>query len=158
MRHALTELLRGLGAAPEWTRRGDARLVLALDGPTPVTSRALDDLARPRVPGLAELGWVEVDGERWPVPVGPPGDGTLADALVSAGWWLAGLQETAITARDRHGRVPFAATLQARLGDAPGGPLRPAVDALRRLLADTLRQSGVDCPGGRGAARPGPSP
>ena len=147
MRYALTELLRGLGAVPEWARRDDARLVLALDGPTPVTHQALGDLARPRVPSLDELGWAETDGERWPVAIGPPGAARLADALASAGWWLAGLQEAAITARDRHGRVPFDATLQARLGDAPGGPLRPTVDALRRLLAATLRQSGVGVPG-----------
>ena len=147
VRHALAELLRGLGAAPVWTRCGDARLVLATDGPDGVTTQALGDLAAPRVPEPAELGWIEIDGERWPVPVGPPGSARLADALVSAAWWLAGLQEAAITARDPHGRVPFAATLQAQLGDAPGAPLRPAVDALRRLLADALRQRGVDLPG-----------
>ncbi len=147
VRYGLEELLHGLGLAPDWARRGDARVVVALDGPWAVTEQALGDLASPRSPEVGHLGRVEIGGEHWPVPIGPAGVARPGDAVASAAWWLAGLHEAAVPERDEHGRVPFAATLQARLGDTPGGPLRPAVDALRRLLAGTLRQQGVETPG-----------
>lgn len=146
VRYGLAELLRGLGLEPAWVRRDDATLAVAMGGPLAVTEQALDGLASPRRPDVDRLGRVEIEGERWPVPIGPPGKARLGDAMASAGWWLAGLQEEAVTVRDAHGRVPFSATLQADLGDAPGGPLRPPVDALRRLLADTLRQRGIEVP------------
>ncbi len=154
LRYGLAELLRGLGAAPVWTRRGDARLVVArvpdepADGPAlalSVTDRALADLATPRRPAVADLGWAEVDGERWPVPVGPAGPSDAGgDRVAGAAWWLAGLQERAVAVRDRHGRFPYAESLQAALGDGPGGPLRPAVDATRTWLGRELRAVGVD--------------
>ncbi len=153
VRHGLAELLRGLGIAPVWTRRGDARLAVGVGGreesggDLAVTPAALADLADPRVPTVAELGRLDVGGVAWPVPVGPPGPATVGDAVAGAAWWLAGLQERATTGRDVHGRVPYAATLQSRLGDAPGGPLRPAVDAVRQRLAEALGERGVAVPG-----------
>ena len=113
-----------------------------------VASDALADLDAPRQPAVEDIGWVEIGGERWPVPVGPAGDtDRLGDLVAAAAWWLAGLQERATDERDRHGRFPYAASLQAALGDAPGGPLRPAVDAYRRRLAEALGAAGVEVPG-----------
>ena len=144
--------MRGLGLAPVWTRRGDARLAVVLgegggDGAElVVTEAALGHLETPRVPAVGDLGWIRAEGEAWPVPVGPAGAATTGDAVAGAAWWLAGLQERA-GPRDEHGRAPFAASLQARLGDGPGGPLRPAVDAARAALADELGRRGIDVPG-----------
>ena len=72
--------------------------------------------------------------------------------LGSAFWWLAGVQEAATVERDRHGRFPYARSLQHELArangaDAPGTALRPAVDAYRSWLGEALRQLGVDVPG-----------
>ena len=160
VRYGLAELLRGLGLEPVWTRRGDARLAVAMGereasgGDLVVTPAALHDLGAPRVPAVAELGWLDgpprpggVEGAAWPVPVGPAGPATVGDAVASAAWWLAGLQERATTERDVHGRVPYAASLQSKLGDGPGGPLRPAVDAVRQRLAAELGRRGVRVPG-----------
>ncbi|WP_412062741.1 hypothetical protein [Rubrivirga sp. IMCC45206] len=149
VRYGLEELLRGLGLAPAWVGRGDARLVLATDPAGAdglvlrVTPQASADLATPRLPAVDALGWLAVDGERWPVPVGPPGEATLGDAVAGAAWWLAGLQERATAARDAHGRVAHADSLQSRL-DGPGGATRPAVDAVRRALGHALRARGVE--------------
>jgi hypothetical protein len=121
----------------------------------PVSAAALDGLGRPSVPTPDGLGWVEVEGERWPLPAAArSGEEAAGDLVASAAWWLAGLQETATRERDRHGRFPYAASLQARLEGGPGGPLRPAVDAYRRALGHLLRQSGVDVPGRTWGGRP----
>ena len=112
---------------------------------TPEAARALVEPHPARA-----LGWTEIGGERWPLPVGPSGDrpGPLggeggADLVASAAWWLAGLQEVNAE-RDVHGRFPYRASLQARLGDGPGGALRPAVDAYRAALGAALRRVGVE--------------
>ena len=155
LRYGLSELLRGLGLTPDWVHRDDARLVVSADGAAEagqlalrVSPRALADLVTPRLPAVSALGWVDAQGERWPVPVGPPGPSdALGDLIAGGAWWLAGLQEHATGARDRHGRVPFDASLQAALCDAPGGPLRPAVEAYRARLSTALRAHGIDTPG-----------
>ena len=142
-----------------WTRRDDAALTVErgparppspVPGPPPplrVSDVALDALMTPRPAEPARLAHVVVEGERWPVPVGDAGAATGGNVIAGAAWWLAGVQEAATETRDRHGRVPYGASLQSALGDAPGGPLRPAVDAYRTWLADALRQRGVDVPG-----------
>lgn len=156
LRYGLEELLRGLGFAPEWTARDGARLLVEVDGEDRageglclrVSEFALADLDAPRQPAVGALGWTSIEGEHWPVPVGPAGEtARLGDLVAAAAWWLAGLQEQAGAARDRHGRFPFAVSLQAALGDRPGGPLRPAVDAYRRRLAEALRAAGIETPG-----------
>lgn len=151
VRYGLTELLRGLGLRPAWTRRG-AQLAVTTseDEPAPLTLRlstaAVDALLRPSIPDIGRLATLMIDGEPWPLPVGT-NDDTPGDVVASAAWWLAGLQEHATAERDVHGRFPYAASLQSRLGRAPGGPLRPAVDAYRQWLGARLRQAGVDVPG-----------
>ncbi|MEM0964029.1 MAG: hypothetical protein AAGK21_15990 [Bacteroidota bacterium] len=155
VRYGLTELLRVLGLSPDWHRRGDARLVVALDEEATlrVTTDALAHLDRPGAPAAGPLAHVEIDGERWPVPVGRSGKAPLGDLAVGAAWWLAGIQERGGD-RDRHDRFPYAASLQAALGDAPGGPLRPAVDAYRQRMAVHLRTLDVDLPGRSWAGAP----
>ncbi|PAP76770.1 hypothetical protein BSZ37_10155 [Rubrivirga marina] len=154
VRYGLDELLRGLGLAPEWTHRDSARLGVSTEEGRGdglwlrITPQALADLATPRLRTSAEAGRVKIDGEAWPVPVGPSGPtDALGDLVAGAAWWLAGLQERAVSERDRHGRFPYARSLQAALGAAPGGPLRPAVDVYRRRLAAALREAGIDVPG-----------
>lgn len=166
LRYAVEELLRGLGLRPAWAAPAAARLYVGPDPQTAApaalrfwtgaaTSQAL---LRPAGPPN-EPGGLIVDGERWPLPVGPagvpgadPADTVEADVVGSAFWWLAGWQEAATVARDVHGRFPYELSLQAALErrggpDAPGGPARPAVDAYRRWLADALRQRGIAVPG-----------
>ena len=154
--YGVEELLRGLGLRLYPARRGDARLVVSSSGAAPpgalgltLTSEAARDLAEPRPARADALGWAEIDGERWPLPVGPAGGRPAldapggADVVASAAWWLAGLQEVGAE-RDAHGRFPYRASLQAALGDGPGGPLRPAVDAYRAALGADLRRVGVE--------------
>ena len=152
--YGVEELTRGLGLRPEPVRRGDARLVVSCEGGAAdgalgltLSAEAVRDLVRPRPARADALGWLEVDGERWPLPVGPPGVRDGGDLGAAAAWWLAGLQEAATTVRDAHGRFPYGASLQAALGDGPGGPLRPAVDAYRAWLGGALRRVGVEVPG-----------
>lgn len=148
VRYGLTELLRGLGRTPAWVRREDARLLIA-QGDTDralewsASDGALEDLVHRRVPTPDALGWTDVDGQRWPVPVGGPGEATLGTLAAAAGWWLAGVQEVSIRERDAHQRFPYARSLQAALANKPGGPLRPAVDAYRRRVAGALERAGV---------------
>lgn len=154
VRYGVEELLRGLGLRPAWARWDEARLAVGGgEAPDPgrlvlpVSGAAVDALVQPRAPRPGACGWAAVDGERWPVPAGAPDEAPPGDLVASAAWWLAGLQERATAVRDRHGRFPYAASLQAALGDAPGGPLRPAVDAYRRWLGGALRARGVAVPG-----------
>ena len=152
--YGLEELLRGLGLRPAPARRDDARVVVSAGGAAPpgalgltLSPEAARDLAEPRPARADALGWTEIDGERWPLPVGPPGARPAlggADLVASAAWWLAGLQEAATPERDEHGRFPHAASLQSALGDGPGGALRPAVDAYRAGLGAALRRVGVE--------------
>ena len=158
VRYALAELLRGLGLAAEPVRRDDARLVVGAEPDARSSALRLRTDASGWVEAGGGMGGLEVEGERWPLPVGPRGTPAAdaagavdADVLGSAFWWLAGVQERAAAERDAHGRFPYAASLQAELAgrssDAPGGPLRPAVDAYRRWLGSALRAVGVDVPG-----------
>jgi len=161
-RYALDELLRGLGLEASLARREDARIVVSEDPPASLALRfrvKVDALGVSRSIELETLGWLEHEGERWPLPVGvadvsasDPSESMDADVLGSAFWWLAGVQEAATIERDRHGRFSYARSLQAKLAeahgsDAPGTAQRPAVDAYRQWLAGALRQLGVDVPG-----------
>ncbi len=155
VRYGLEELLRGLGLRPALTRRDDAQLIVTVDpsrsggeGWTlPVSPAAIAGLVAVRRIDSGVLGHLEIEGERWPLPLSLAGAEAEGDVVASAAWWLAGIQEYATAERDRHGRFPYRASLQACLGDAPGGPLRPAVDAYRSWLAAGLRARGVDVPG-----------
>ena len=160
-RYALDELLRGLGLRVTPARRDEARIVVST---TPSAATAALQFRVEAEGGvqsveLADLGWLEDQGERWPLPAGPsgtpaadPAQGIDADVLGSAFWWLAGVQEATTVERDRHGRFPYAQSLQLELAaanglGAPGTARRPAVDAYRRWLGEALRQLGVAVPG-----------
>lgn len=144
--YALTVLLEPLGLTPAWTprealgggvyygprpdRQPDGVLALRLD---PATA-AFFDAGGPYDPAaVAEVEW---DGEAWPVLF--PGE-RGGDLVASAFFWLSGWQEVTTTARDVHGRFPYAASLQAALG-CVGQPL---VDVYRSVLAEGLAQRGV---------------
>ena len=80
--------------------------------------------------------WVAWEGERWPLLFGTT---AAPDLVASAFFWLSGWQEHTTRTRDRFGRFPFAASLQARWGTAT----RPVVDAYREWLAERLEQAGL---------------
>ena len=149
-RHALRMLLAPLGFDPLWTRgaalkRLDVRPGLYY-GPDPPSSPdvlpirlreetlAFFDGRRPYAPDRAR--WRTWEGERWPVLFGADGED---DPVASAFFWLSGWQEHTVRARDRHGRFPYAASLQARW-DLGG---RPAVEAYRAWLAEGLAALGA---------------
>lgn len=151
--YALGELLRGLGLRAEPVRRGDAALYVGTaPEAAPPSALRLRLSTAPMARRPEELGWLVHDGARWPLPVGPVGDHDDAGGIVeadivrSAFWWLAGVQELGAPT-DVHGRFPYEGSLQHRLGDAPGGALRPAVDAYRRWLGDALGRRGIAVPG-----------
>ncbi len=135
VRYALEELLRGFGRTPVWTRAVDARIYA---GPDP--ENAAPDGLRFRLgvdsteailePGPVEtVGWLESQGERVPLPVGPKGRPSSnsrhiidADVLGSAFWWLTGAQETCANGADK--RFAYELSIQSRLDCA----LLPAVE------------------------------
>ncbi|MDX1545534.1 MAG: polysaccharide deacetylase family protein [Rhodothermales bacterium] len=147
-RYALRMLLLPLGLAPRWVERG------ALAGPglyygpeeEALPAGCVSLSLRPetaayfagRSPYPADrVRWMEWGGTRWPVLFDDAEEG---DLVASAFFWLAGWQEHTVPERDRHGRFPYAASLQAAFGT----PLRPAVDAYRERLAERLQAAGVD--------------
>lgn len=88
----------------------------------------------PVAPG--EVGWLDWDGRRWPLPFHAP---TGPDVVASAFYWLSGWQEVACRERDAYGRVPYSASLQAQLGTIG----LPAVDAAREWLGARLHDQGI---------------
>lgn len=80
-----------------------------------------------------QVQWETWEGEQWPV-LFPGTQGERGDVVASAFFWLSGWQEHVTMRRDRHGRFPHAASLQAHWGTTT----RPAVDAYREWLATDL--------------------
>lgn len=148
--YALRMLLLPLGWAPRWVDRatletlqtgiyyGPAQKswppgVLAV--PLHESTLAYFASEAPYPPERVRWRW---DGqERWPVLFGSP-DGSDDDPIASAFFWLSGWQEHTNRARDEHGRVRYASTLQADLGLAA----QPPVDAARTALARSLVRAG----------------
>ncbi len=140
--YALETLLAPLGLVPVWTPReslkhglyhgewpdGLPAAVLALRLGS-ATSAFFDSDAAYAPDRIAYTDW---DGERWPV-LFPDASGT-GDIVASAFFWLSGWQEVQTRERDVHGRFPYAASLQAKLG-CIGQPL---VDVYREALAERL--------------------
>lgn len=146
-RYALDALLAPLGLVPTWTPRGalgdglyygpspeelpESVVALRL---APATVAFFNSGASYPPASVAAVAW---DGEDWPV-LFPEAEGG-GDLVASAFFWLAGWQEVTTTARDVHGRFPYAASLQASLGTAR----RPFVDVYREVLAGRLAVRGV---------------
>ncbi len=80
-----------------------------------------------------QVHWRELDSVRYPVLFNgsnPAKD----DIIASAFFWLSGWQEYTISDRDRHGRFPFASSLQAAFGIAR----EPVVEVYREVLKQQL--------------------
>ena len=155
--YAAEELLRPLALVPRLVSRETLGASGLYVGPEPeqVASGAVRIRQRPEtVEALLRERPVaagEVSSLRWsggeaalPFPLGgaPAADPTGivdADVLASVFWWLSGAQERATRTRDRWGRVRYADSLQAALGQ----PLATPVDAMRQWLGDALRQRDV---------------
>lgn len=142
-RYALRMLLLPLGLVPRWADRAALPAGGLYYGTNPaglpenVVSIPLDastagyfESGRPY--DLEAVRWEAWEGERWPLLFGE-------DLVAAAFFWLSGWQEFTTPERDRHGRFPHAASLQARLGTTT----RPAVDAYRVRLAARLADAGV---------------
>ncbi|MFN3597222.1 MAG: DUF7033 domain-containing protein [Rubricoccaceae bacterium] len=160
LRYAAEELLAGLGLRPAWTSPGEVgegiyagpdpegRLASGALAPAALRLRLSEaGLAAVRAPGPVaphNTAWLAHEGACAPLPfasgtaAADPARTVEADVLASAFWWLARAQETA-GPRDRHGRFPFAASLQAALGTA----LVPSVDVMRAWLGAALRARGA---------------
>ena len=142
--YALRMLLLPLGIDPQWVDRADLTDRGLYYGPDPdavpasvLRLRLAPDTA-PYFDGFTPyrsrwVRWQRWWGERWPVLFGDP-ETDEADLVASAFFWLSGWQEYTVAARDRHGRFPHHASLQARFGTTT----RPAVDAYREHLAEAL--------------------
>lgn len=144
-RYALETLLRPMGLTPGWVTPAELPEAGLYYGLRPEATAArvalplLPDTAaffeRPAPYDARRVGWLAWEGERWPVLFG----GAEPDLVASAFFWLSGWQELASAERDAHGRFPYEASLQARLGTA----VRPAVDAYREVLAGRLAAAGL---------------
>ncbi|HMB93256.1 MAG TPA: hypothetical protein VKP65_20560, partial [Rhodothermales bacterium] len=139
--YALQMLLLPLGLEPAWVEKEalgkqglyygpdatqDAEVLTILLNPRTVSFFASEARYQPE-----QMHWIEWKGERWPVLFGEA-DTPRGDLVASVFFWLSGWQEQTTTTRDRHGRFPHAASLQAQWGTTT----RPAVDAYREWLAE----------------------
>ena len=147
--YALRMLLLPLGIDPQWVHRADlddSGLYYGLDPDTVPASVLRLRLARETVSFFEDpmpyrsrrVRWRRWQGERWPVLFTDP-ETDEDDLVASAFFWLSGWQEHTASARDRHGRFPHHASLQARFGTTT----RPAVDAYREHLAAALADRAV---------------
>lgn len=145
-RYALEELLRPLGLEPAWDASGGSGLWYGRDGQEappgwmrlglrPPTLALLES-DRPLRPEAVR--WTEAAGSRLPVLFEGDLDGAV-DPVATAFFWLAGIQEERIRARDVHGRFSGASSLQHALGLGEAAP----VDAVRDRLAAMLRAAGI---------------
>ncbi|MFQ5570879.1 MAG: polysaccharide deacetylase family protein [Rhodothermales bacterium] len=140
-------LLLPLGIDPTWVAREDLTGRSLYYGPRP--GDLGEDILRFRLhPGTLSyferrtayqeewVRWRRWDGEQWPILFGNDRED---DLIASAFFWLSGWQEHTLPERDRHGRFPHQASLQARLGMTS----RPSVDAYRDILAAKLIARGI---------------
>ncbi len=145
--YALRMLLLPLGIDPQWVDRADLTGHGLYYGPDPeeAPEGALKLRLAPRAVAYFEdvtpyrrsrVRWRWWNGERWPVLFHEAG---TDDLVASAFFWLSGWQEHTTPMRDRHGRFPHHASLQARFNTTT----RPAVDAYRERLAGELTRLGV---------------
>ena len=157
--YAVEALLRPLAAAPRIVSREDlpdagvyvGRSPEAVgEGPVRIRHREATTAALVEARPVAPEAAARIAATRAALPF-PLGAGTPAmdaagvveaDVPASAFWWLAGVQERASRQRDRWGRFPYAASLQAALGQ----PLATPVDDLRAWLRTALAARGLALP------------
>ena len=147
-RYALRMLLTPLGFDPLWTDRADLAGPALYYGPDvrlppgvlhlPLHEATLAYFAGRTSYPPDRAQWRYWEGEQWPVLFGGE-DQADEDLIASAFFWLAGWQEHTVAARDRHGRFPHAASLQARWQTSG----QPAVEAYRAWLGERLTALGV---------------
>jgi len=146
-------LLLGLGLEPKWVERAalhDVGLYYGSQLDTasksvlciPLRPETATFFSERRSLGGEEMSTVRWDGEDWPLPFGDD-EGGLPDVIASTFFWLSGWQEYTIIERDRHGRFPYAASLQAEMSI----PLKPLVDVYRAWLGEQLAERGISVPG-----------
>lgn len=147
--YALQMLLLPLGIDPHWVDRDDLAGGGVYYGPDPdaapeaAVSLRLDPKAVAYFEDVtpyrrSRMRWRRWDGERWPV-LFVDAETDDDDLVASAFFWLSGWQEHTTPERDRHGRFPHHASLQARFATTT----RPAVDAYREQVAGELRRLGI---------------
>ncbi|MEZ4701925.1 MAG: polysaccharide deacetylase family protein [Rhodothermales bacterium] len=145
-RYAIEVLLCGLGAEPLWVERAHLAGPSIYYGPEPeaagpttVAIRLREETPAYFASGEAypahRMRRVPIGEATWPMLFGEPDDD---DPIASAFFWLSGWQEHTCIERDRHGRFPYEASLQAAWGTA----CEPAVDAYRVLLGERLARAG----------------
>jgi len=149
--YALRMLLLPLGLMPRWVDRATLRVLgqgvyygpESASWPEGVVAIALHErtltyFSRYQPYKPCQVRWRDTGAVRWPVLFGSP-NGEADDPIASTFFWLSGWQERVIQARDVHGRVRYADSLQAALGIAT----QPPVDATRLALAIQLVQHGL---------------
>ena len=133
--YALRMLLLPLGIDPEWVDRDDLADGGLYYGPEPddlpdtvlklrLAADVVTYFETPTPYRTSWMRWRRWHGERWPVLFTDP-ETDQDDLVASTFFWLSGWQEYIIAERDRHGRFPHHASLQARFNTTT----RPAVDA-----------------------------
>ncbi len=145
--YGLRMLLLPLGIDPRWVDREDLAGPGLYYGPEPerISERILRLRLAPATLAYFDeatpydrrrVRWRPWDDDRWPILFH---EAETDDLAASAFFWLSGWQEHTSRARDRHGRFPHHASLQAHFGTTT----RPVVDAYREMLAQQLTGLGV---------------
>jgi len=147
--YALSMLLMPLGCTPKWVQRENLGKGGIYYGPSsaqvtpeavriPLRSGTIAFFQNRFIYPLSNTVWRIWENVRWPVLFGGPEEHNQ-DIIASAFFWLSGWQEYTVRNRDFHGRFPFEASLQSKLGI--GG--MPCVDAYREWLANRIEASGI---------------
>lgn len=149
-RYALKMLLMPLGINPRWVSQEalpEGGLFYGRSAghamPEAVISFKLDTateafFAERTAFEASHAKWRNYGEQAYPVLFGGESEKT-DDLIASAFFWLSGWQEYTVRERDRHGRFPYAASLQASLRTIE----QPTVDIYREVLAGRLVQAGI---------------
>lgn len=147
--YAIDALLYGLGITPTWVEKDGLSQggIYYGEEPGEDADQVFSIRLRPDTlvffserRGLRndEMAFIEWDGEGWPVPFGSDANDP-PDIIAATFFWLSGWQEYSTVERDEHGRFPYSASLQSKLGI----PLKPLVDVYRLWLGSQLKRLGI---------------